>query len=375
MPKTISFFILALLVISAVAFLGGADTTNAQSGSIPLNGWAWSSNVGWVSFNCATTGTCSGVNYGVTVDSNNGQFSGYAWSPTIGWISFRGSDTTGCPASSCQATLTNGVVSGWAKALAGSVSNDDWDGWIRLAGSNYGVTLSGSNFSGYAWGDDVVGWMKWNPVTYGGVTLAANPPTVTMSGDPLSVPAGDTATLTWSSTNANACTGTVGTADWLGAKALSGSEVVGPVDQTTTYTIECTGLAGSDSKSVVINVLPPDFALTHTNDPVLNFVGAGSDTSNPTRIRVTALYGFSGDVALSASPSSLDGESATYTFGDATLSSSEYNAGSSLTITLNNPISEGIYTITVRGEAAGGLVRTVSIPVEVNVFTPGFEEI
>ncbi|MBI4121071.1 MAG: hypothetical protein HY457_02360 [Parcubacteria group bacterium] len=372
--KTIFFFTLAFAVVGGFFLIGDIDVIRAQSGSVPLNGWAWSSNVGWISFNCAATGTCASVNYGVTVDSGNGQFSGYAWSPSIGWISFRGSDTTGCPQSPCQATLTSGAVSGWAKALAGTVSNDDWDGWIHLAGSGYGPTLSGSNFSGYSWGDDVIGWMKWS-TSFGGVTLASNPPTVTLSGDPLSVPTGDTSTLTWSSTDANTCTGTAGSADWLGSKSTSGSEVVGPVNQTTTYTIQCSGLAGTASDSEVINVLPPDFSLTRTNDPIINFVGSGGDTSNPTRIRVTPLYGFSADVALSASPSSLQGQNVTYTFGDSTLSSNEYNAGSSLTITIPNPISEGIYTVTVRGESAGGLVRTIAIPLEVNVFTPGFEEI
>jgi len=43
-------------------------------------GWAWSENIGWISFN--------GVNYGVNIDPASGDFSGYAWSENIGWIKF-----------------------------------------------------------------------------------------------------------------------------------------------------------------------------------------------------------------------------------------------------------------------------------------------
>jgi len=66
-----------------------------------LSGWAWSENFGWISFNCKTGGDdpiniccsqepppefCS--DYSVTVATSTGEFDGYAWSGNIGWISF-----------------------------------------------------------------------------------------------------------------------------------------------------------------------------------------------------------------------------------------------------------------------------------------------
>ena len=54
-----------------------------------LSGYAWSENAGWINFSCATGDTCvTGVNYGVSIDTNTGVFSGYAWGENIGWIKF-----------------------------------------------------------------------------------------------------------------------------------------------------------------------------------------------------------------------------------------------------------------------------------------------
>ena len=41
-----------------------------------------------------------------------------------------------------------------------------WDGWIKLKGSSYGVTLNSipdpSEFEGWAWSDNVIGWISFN---------------------------------------------------------------------------------------------------------------------------------------------------------------------------------------------------------------------
>ncbi len=152
-------------------------------------GWAWSDNIGWISFSCGNCdsdfdgnldgGSCgsgSSADYGVDVDVFTGLFSGYAWSENIGWISFEPADVNvaDCPDSpaSCQAEidLSTRVVSGWAKAL---VAAGGWDGWIKLRGltneavpQEYGVSLNStlptSEFEGWAWGDVVVGWVSFN---------------------------------------------------------------------------------------------------------------------------------------------------------------------------------------------------------------------
>jgi len=132
----------------------------------PVQGYAWSANVGWVSFNCTNSQTCGSVNYGVNLDRDSGAVSGYAWNNNVGWISFNAGDTSGCPLSSCNPKVVDGKLIGWARVLA---HGEGWDGWIHLSGSNYGVSFDNIRFSGYSWSDEVMGWMNWRPALGPGV--------------------------------------------------------------------------------------------------------------------------------------------------------------------------------------------------------------
>ncbi|NCS99267.1 hypothetical protein GW764_03720, partial [Candidatus Parcubacteria bacterium] len=48
--------------------------------------------------------------------------------------------------------------------FAQSVQNQElaWDGWVSLSGNTYGPTRDNNKISGYAWGDDVVGWIAFD---------------------------------------------------------------------------------------------------------------------------------------------------------------------------------------------------------------------
>jgi len=163
------FCIISFLIISiiTIGFLVSESKAQAIS-SDNVYGYAWSSNIGWISFNnCAnpiTPSTCTGQNYGVRYDISSGNLSGYAWSSNIGWISF---NENGCPSGSCQANLnlTTVALTGWAKAL--SLSSDtestDWaSGWINLSGVSFDMTTGDG--SGYAWGSNVIGWIDFDQV-------------------------------------------------------------------------------------------------------------------------------------------------------------------------------------------------------------------
>ncbi|MBI2625192.1 MAG: PKD domain-containing protein [Candidatus Nealsonbacteria bacterium] len=136
-----------------------------QAGNV--SGWAWSENIGWISFNCLNQGVCASSNYGVDI-APNGDFSGYAWSENIGWITFNKSELQGCPSGACEAKVDKktAVVSGWARALA---NGDGWDGWIHLKGSNYGLSIdkTTAQFQGWAWGDMNAGWISFNCLNQG----------------------------------------------------------------------------------------------------------------------------------------------------------------------------------------------------------------
>jgi len=157
------FFLIFLSFIFSLVFVSSAWAGANHN----VSGWAWSSNIGWISFNNTTGG--GGINYGVHIDPLSKEFSGYAWSNNIGWISFNKADLAGCLDGNCLAKLDldNGEVSGWARALS---QGDNWDGWIKLRGVTspppyvYGVkvNLTNKELEGWAWGSDVIGWISFN---------------------------------------------------------------------------------------------------------------------------------------------------------------------------------------------------------------------
>jgi len=152
-----------------------------------IYGWAWSENIGWVSFNCQNcfnnpacdkTAVCNGshLDYGVNI-AQDGIISGKAWAEHIGYVSFNEAELVGCPSGTCRAwvDLNNGFLYGWARALSApwDTQSGGWDGWIRLRnGSNYGVYIDftdNKEFKGYAWGGGgsnvnnvVIGWLSFS---------------------------------------------------------------------------------------------------------------------------------------------------------------------------------------------------------------------
>ena len=78
------------------------------------------------------------------------------------------------------------------------------------------------------------------------------PVTVTLSANPTSVPSGGTSVLSWSSTNATACT--ISAAGQSQAVATSGSVTTPPLTASVTATLRCTRGSASASKSVTITV-------------------------------------------------------------------------------------------------------------------------
>lgn len=230
--------IFALIFIVAGVFIYYHAPTLAGSAD-NISGYAWSSNIGWISLNNADEG--GAVNYGVTADAS-GALSGYAWSSNIGWVSFNASELAGCPATAdnpvCAPNINraSGEFSGWARACAGTeagdcsgVSRDDgWDGWISLRGESppYDVRAEAGNpcnLSGWAWGGPVIGWINFDGARGSGsaCALAAQiaPLTVSCAANPN--PALLHETVVWSS-SVSGGTAPYGYA-WSGTDGLSGN--------------------------------------------------------------------------------------------------------------------------------------------------------
>lgn len=178
-PKKMAFLATLVFLAGFFVFQYFQNQNPVQaSSSDNVSGWAWSENIGWLSFNCnnpelPTPRCVAPNNYGVNLDSVTGNFSGYAWSENIGWIDFAPvGPYPSSPSYSAKVDLTTGEFSGWARALA---FGGGWDGWIKLkkdpadAGAAYGVsvdTVTG-DVSGFTWGSDVIGWVKFKNGLYG----------------------------------------------------------------------------------------------------------------------------------------------------------------------------------------------------------------
>ena len=97
----------------------------------------------------------------------------------------------------------------------------------------------------------------------GGYNGAAPAPAVTLTAAPTSIVLGQSATLTWTSTNSSSCTAS---GAWRGNQAASGTSVQTPAAAgTLTFTLTCTAASGgSAAKSATLTVTPPT-AFTVTN--------------------------------------------------------------------------------------------------------------
>ncbi len=240
MKKTILRKVLvSAVMIIAVAVLGGAlsetPLVHAAGSNIKLTGYAWSSDLGWIHF--------EGTNYGVVEDASTGSLSGYAWSSNLGWVNFSDGTVSSSGTLTGYAQACSAYVTGCSGAL--DTNAGGWDGKISLSGtaadgSTYAVQQETScDLTGYAWGSDSIGAVNFNGTsadgsTYG-VSVYDSSLTASLSASPTTVSAGETSTLTWSSTGTASCTIDNGV-DTKGA--TSGSVSVTPVT-TTTYTLTC----------------------------------------------------------------------------------------------------------------------------------------
>jgi hypothetical protein len=84
------------------------------------------------------------------------------------------------------------------------------------------------------------------------LTVTAPVPTVTIAVTPTSITVGQSATLTWSSTNATSC---AASGSWSGTEATSGTLSVTPsASGTASYALACTGAGGTANRTATLSV-------------------------------------------------------------------------------------------------------------------------
>ncbi len=110
-------------------------------------------------------------------------------------------------------------------------------------------------------------------------SAAAPTPTVTLSASPSAIAVGGTTVLTWSSTDTAGCSASSG---WMGTKAPSGSETVGPLQATTSFQLTCLGTGGNANAIATVTVGDATPAPTPTPTPEPTPTPTPTPTPSPT---------------------------------------------------------------------------------------------
>jgi hypothetical protein len=387
-------FLLSLFVFPMIAYGGTSDN---------ISGYAWSANVGWISFNCTNDSSCGAVDYGVNKDGS-GNLSGYAWSSNVGWIQFGG--LAGFPSGSgtfSQNAQFSGVdLRGWAKAI--NADNNGWDGWISLRGTNYGVSQAGSTFTGYAWGSDVVGWILFDiqnvypsvcancgVTTSGDATLDVKSGAVSINGNG-AVAYNTVPTFEWTLTDLPSATCTLaktagGTAFTTVNNITSSGSLAGNALSSSglhSYSLDCINPTISKQVSFTVAPQPAGFSLGGQERARIQFLTSGSSDSEIKNIFVTPVGGFNNSVTVSIStyPTPPGGVTFLYSLGGGAFVANPapvtinppFNAGTTFQVRISDQITIP-YTVTLTGVGGTAPDATKNIVIDPTSFDPSFEEI
>jgi phospholipase C len=168
-----------------------------------------------------------------------------AMPPVVPTATLTASPATVAPGSS--ATLS------WTTAYASTVTIDNGVGVVATSGT---MSVTPSSTTQYTLTATSVNGTSTSTAT---VTVHANPPTAKLTAAPTTITIGNSATLTWSTTNATS----VSIDNGIGTVAASGSTTVSPTT-TTTYTLTATGAGGTVTATATVTVaeLMPTAKLT-----------------------------------------------------------------------------------------------------------------
>jgi hypothetical protein len=182
-------------------------------------------------------------------------------------------------------------------------------------------------------------------------TTSSPAPTVTIAVAPTTIGAGQSATLTWSSTNATSCTAS---GAWSGTQATSGTLSENPTaGGTATYTLTCTGSGGSAQGSATLNVTAAAPTVTLEVSPNSIIVGQSAtltwSSSNATSC--TASGAWTGAQAMSGMLTITPASSgaSTYTLTCSGAASATASSSANLTVTAPPPA-----VTSLSGKAGGG---------------------
>jgi hypothetical protein len=220
----------------------------------------------------------------------------------------------------------------WSSAHATAcAATGGWSGQLAASGSkSTGALAASSTFSLTCSGPGGTSAAASATVTVSSLPPPA--PVAALTASPMSVAFGGTSMLTWSSSNATACTASGG---WTGSLGASGTQATGAVTAPTTYTLVCTGAGGmSAPATATVNVVPT--ATLSVSPSVIAPAGTSILTWSSTNATAcTASGGWTGSLAASGSQSTA-AVNATTTYSLICSGPGGSSAAASATLTVSN---------------------------------------
>ena len=138
-------------------------------------------------------------------------------------------------------------------------------------------------------------------------TVSVTPavPKVSFYGSPSTVASGASATLSWATTDATACTAS---GAWSGARPVAGTQSTGALTASHTYTLTCTGPGGKATQFVTVTVsqqVPPAPTVNLSVGPSVVTAGGGATLNWSSRNATSCIAsgGWSGSEPLAGSQS------------------------------------------------------------------------
>lgn len=142
----------------------------------------------------------------------------------------------------------NATTLSWSSTNASScTASGGWSGARSTSG-----TASVSPISSTSYTLTCTGTGGSRSATVAVTVTPAPAPVVTFTSADATLSSGGTTQLSWSSSNTTSCSASGG---WSGAKSLSGNQMVGPLNSTTTFTLSCSGPGGNVVRMLTVSML------------------------------------------------------------------------------------------------------------------------
>ena len=235
----------------------------------------------------------------------------------------------------------------WSSAKSNTCVVDQGIGGVQPTGS---ITVAPTQTTTYTiTSTDPLG----DKATAAATVTVIPPPTVMISANPVSIAAGQSSALTWTTTNATSCFIDQG----VGAVATSGTQAVSPI-KTTTYTITATGHSGTATATATVTLIPLPTVMISANPVTINPRQSSTLNWSTTNATTCSIDQGIGTVPASGTQTVFPTKTMTYTI---TATGPSGSATAAVTVMVNT-VSK--IDITITWPAEGAFVTGSSVMVE-----------